>query len=254
MARDGAIDPLQYLERIGLNEAPTVDLSGLELLQRAHLTAVPFENLDVYARRGVETGLDWSVPKIVERHRGGWCFELNGAFSSLLTSLGFDVRRRGATVLLRHASDYVSHLALEVMLDVPYLVDVGFGDTFIKPLRLDLHEPQDGGSGVFVITADAGYRTLFLVEDDGSLAPQYRLEPGEWHLDDFDSASERLQTDLSVSWTEARFATRLLDTGPDRVTLLNGRIKFRVDGEWTERPVAAEDWEAELERWFGLTS
>ncbi len=36
------------------------------------------------------------------------------------------------------------------------------------------------------------------------------------------------------------------------MTLLHERIKFRVDGEWTERPVAAEDWEAELERWFGM--
>jgi len=253
MGHDGAIDPLQYLERIGLNEAPAADVGGLELLQRAHLTAVPFENLDVYARRGVETGLDWSLPKVVERRRGGWCFELNGAFSSLLIALGFDVRRRGATVLLRHASDTVSHLALEVMLDVPYLVDVGFGDTFIKPLRLDVSEPQDGGSGLFLITVDGGRTTLFLVEDDGSLAPQYRLEPNEWCLEDFNSASQRLQTEPSLSWTEARFATRLLNAGPDRVTLLNERIKFRIDGEWTERPVAAEEWEAELERWFGLT-
>ncbi|MCL1600982.1 MAG: arylamine N-acetyltransferase [Actinomycetia bacterium] len=252
MARDGAIDPLQYLRRIGLSEAPTVDVRGLELLQRAHLTAVPFENLDVYARRGVETSLDWSLPKIVERRRGGWCFELNGAFSSLLTDLGFDVRHRGATVLLQPGSGYVSHLALEVTLDVPYLVDVGFGDTFIKPLRLDLREPQDGGSGVFLITADGDFSTLFLVEEHGSHTPQYRLEPSQWHLEDFDSASERLQTDPSGSWTEKRFATRLLKSGPDRVTLLQERIKFRIDGEWTERLVAAEDWEAELSRWFGM--
>ncbi len=192
MGRERADFLLRYLARIGLNQAPPLDVGGLELLQRAHLTAVPFENLDVYAKRGVTTSLDWSLPKIVDRRRGGWCFELNGAFSSLLMELGFDVRRLGATVLLPHASDYVSHLTLEVMLDVPYLVDVGFGDTFIKPLRLDLQNSQDGGSGVFVITADAGYRTLSRISDDGSFAPEYRLDPTEWSLKDFDSASQRL--------------------------------------------------------------
>ena len=213
---------------------------------------MPFENLDVYAGRGVKTGLDWSLPKIVDRRRGGWCFELNGAFSGLLRALGFEVRRLGATVLLPHASSYVSHLTLEVTIDVPYLVDVGFGDMFIRPLRLDLEEPQDGGCGSFVIASEADGRTLFLVEDDGSLSPQYRFGPDEWTLDDFSTASERLQTEPSLSWTESRFATRLLNGGPDRVTLLKDRIKFRRDGDWTTEPIATEDWANELDRWFDL--
>ena len=253
MGRESADSSLRYLARIGLKEAPPLDVGGLELLQRAHLTAVPFENLDVYAKRGVETSLDWSLRKIVDRRRGGWCFELNAAFSGLLMDLGFEVRRLGATVLLPHASDHVSHLTLEVMLDSPYLVDVGFGDTFIKPLRLDLQDPQDGGVGVFVITADAGYRTLSRITDDGSLSSEYRLEPTEWSLRDFDPVSKRLQTEPSLSWTKLPFATRLLDSGPDRVTLLKDRIKFRVDGVWTEEQVAAQDWAGELDRWFAMT-
>ena len=91
MAREQADSPLRYLDRIGLSEAPPVDVDGLEILQRAHLTEVPFENLDVHAGRGVGTGLGWSLPKIVDRRRGGWCFELNGAFSGLLRDLGFEV-------------------------------------------------------------------------------------------------------------------------------------------------------------------
>ena len=90
----------RYLERIGFDGPIRHDVTTVEALQRAHLTAVPFENLDVYHRRGVATGIDWSVPKIVERGRGGWCYELNGAFSALLESLGFTVTRLGATVLL----------------------------------------------------------------------------------------------------------------------------------------------------------
>ena len=51
-----------YLSRIGLSGPLTPDLANLEGLQRAHLTAVPFENLDVFARRGVRTDDDWTMP------------------------------------------------------------------------------------------------------------------------------------------------------------------------------------------------
>ncbi|MEA2002785.1 MAG: arylamine N-acetyltransferase [Actinomycetota bacterium] len=238
-----------YLARIGLTDTPTLDLNGLGTLQRAHLTTVPFENLDVYARRGVATTLDWSVPKIVARGRGGWCFELNGAFSSLLRDLGFEVRLLPAAVLLPPASNELSHLTLEVKLDRPYLVDVGFGDSFIKPLRIDLDEPQDGGSGQFVVTSEG---TLFEVDDEGELNPQYRFQRSEWELADFNAASARLQTAPGLHWTELPFATRLLDGGPDRVTLLKDRIKFRRDGQWHQEQVATEDWDSELNRWFGM--
>lgn len=244
---------LQYLARIGLSEPPPMDVDGLETLQRAHLTAVPFENLDVYAKRGVRTDLDWSLPKIVERNRGGWCFELNGAFSGLLTALGFKVKRLGATVLLPPVSSEASHLTLEVTLDAPYLVDVGFGDSFIKPLRLDLDAPQDGGSGEFVIKDDGRHRKLSRVEADGSLRGLYRFGRTEWAMEDFDVVSERLQTESGLFWTESRFATRLLDGGPDRVTLLTDRIKFLRNGEWREEPVAADMWAKALGRWFDLS-
>ncbi len=242
----------EYLARIGLSEPPSLDLGGLETLQRAHLTAVPFENLDVYARRGVETSLDWSVPKIVDRRRGGWCFELNGAFGGLLMDLGFRVRQLGAIVLLSPASSTPSHLTLEVTLDVPYLVDVGFGDAFIKPLRLDLGGMQDGGSGEFVISDEGDTRTLHQMGADGLLEAQYRFGSEAWALDDFNEASERLQADPTLSWTRSYFATRLLDGGPDRVTLLHDRLRFRRDGEWSEEPVTDAKWATELDHWFDM--
>ena len=41
----------------------------LTALLRSHVTSVPFENLDVASGIGVRTGLDWSLPKILERNR-----------------------------------------------------------------------------------------------------------------------------------------------------------------------------------------
>ena len=242
-----------YLERIGLSELPSLDVRGLEVLQRAHLTAVPFENLDVYAQRSVYTGLDWSLPKIIERQRGGWCFELNGAFSELLREIGFDVRRLSATVLLSPPSTLPSHLTLEVHLDHPYLVDVGFGDSFISPLRLDTPAIQTSGAVTYAIEHADGNHTLNEIQRDGGLKQLYRFDRSDHELEDYTVHSNRLQTDRTLKWSQGRFATRLLDGGPDRVTLLEEVLKFRRDGVWSEQPVQPEDWETELARWFSMT-
>lgn len=242
-----------YLRRLGLAGPVQPDLETLERLQRAHLTAVPFENLDVYARRPVETDPSQVVAKVVERGRGGWCFELNGAFAALLEAVGYEVTRLAATVLFGSGAPMPTHLALEVALDRPYLVDVGFGDTFIRPLALDTEQRQDGGTGEFSLVRDDGSITLISHGADGTEVAEYRFDRSDHDLGDFEEASLHLRTTPGLQWTETRFATRLLDQGPDRVTLLGDRIKFRRDGAWTEESVEDEQWETLLEEWFGLT-
>lgn len=230
-----------------------MSVEGLERLQRAHLTAVPFENLDVFHRRGVGTDPSWSVPKIVDRGRGGWCYELNGAFATLLAELGFAVRWIGAGVL-PVTGPMPDHLAIAVTLERPYLVDVGFGDSFIRPLPLDDPGPHDGGSGQFWFRTQDGLTTLWADGSDGHEA-QYQFElAADFTAEDFEPSSRRLQTEPGLSWTERPFATRLLDGGPDRVTLLSDRIKFRRNGVTSEHPLTAgAEWRRALSKWFGLT-
>lgn len=245
------VDVDAYLSRIGVSGEVEPSLDDLERLQRAHLTTVPFENLDVFHRRGVDTGIEWSVPKIAARGRGGWCFELNGAFAALLEELGFVVKRLGATVLLAPLSREPTHMAIQVTLDQPYLVDVGFGDSFIRPLPVADEGPHDGGVGEFGFGFDGDVTTLIAFGPDGA-EPQYRFGSTPYEAADFDASSLRLQTEPGLQWTETPFATRLLDGGPDRVTLLRNRIKFRRNGEWKEEPVAEEDWAATLHDWFDM--
>ena len=84
---------LRYLDRIGLRDAvpPPPTLETLRRLQSAHLLHVPYENLDLL--RGAITSLEHGAlfEKIVEKRRGGLCFELNGLFCWLLCSLGYQV-------------------------------------------------------------------------------------------------------------------------------------------------------------------
>ena len=78
-----------YLERIGYwgTWAPTAET--LRQLHRAHLYAVPFENLDIPLGRPITLSLPVLYEKIVGRHRGGFCYELNTLFGWLLEQLGF---------------------------------------------------------------------------------------------------------------------------------------------------------------------
>jgi N-hydroxyarylamine O-acetyltransferase len=242
-----------YLERIGLTRPIEPNLEGLEKLQRAHLSTVPFENLDVHARRGVGTEDAVTVDKVVRRRRGGWCFELNGAFATLLTALGYEVDRYAATVLQPPISPIPTHLTLRVQIDRPYLVDVGFGDSFIRPLPLDSPGPHDGGSGRYHFLFEDGITTLLSLDSDGTSTPQYRFRSVALRPSDFETASNHLQTAPGLRWTQTRFATRLIDGGPDRVTLLEDQIKFRRDGVWLEEPVTREAWPDLLAEWFNLS-
>ncbi len=177
------------------------------------------------------------MPKIVERGRGGWCYEVNGAFATLLDELGFSVNWLGAAVL-PVTGPLPDHLAVEVSLDRPYLVDVGFGDSYIRPLPLDSEGPHDGGTGEYRFEFAGSVTTLISVDPDGPVRDYWLDRAASVAPADFEPSSRRLQTEPGLKWTQSPFVTRLLDGGPDRVTLLKDRLKFRYGGVTTEQPVA----------------
>ena len=136
----------RYLERIGYTGPLSASLLTLRSLHRAHLLAIPYENIDVQVGRRVELGPDAAFEKIVERKRGGWCYEMNGLFSWVLGELGFDVTLIGSTPGRRENGDEgaMNHLVLLVHLDRPYIADVGWGNGFLLPLQLSEGTHSDG--------------------------------------------------------------------------------------------------------------
>jgi N-hydroxyarylamine O-acetyltransferase len=266
----GTVDvPVErYLARIGYTATPRPDVDTLRDLQLAHLRSVPFENLDVY--RGVDVSVDPAdvFTKILDHNRGGWCFELNGAFALLLEAIGFDVTRLGAAVLLGGPTVVIDHLCLEVTLDEPYLVDVGFGDGFVLPIPLNRPGPHDGGVGRFELLPSPQGTTLTR-ELDGVPAPQYRFKRVARALADFGPTSRRLQDDKNLIWHTRGFATRLVaENRPDRrgryerVTLVGNQLKRqyrtdptgrRSDSESTDVDVSDDEWSAVLTDHFGMS-
>lgn len=135
-----------YLRRIGYGGPLDPSLRTLRALHRAHLLAVPYENLDIQC--GLPVGLDTDAiyEKIVGRRRGGWCYEMNGLFAWALRELGFSFSLLGGAANReeRGADAELSHLAVLVHLDKTYLADVGFGNGFLVPIPLAEGAHSDG--------------------------------------------------------------------------------------------------------------
>jgi N-hydroxyarylamine O-acetyltransferase len=129
----------EYLRRIRIERPVATDLATLSRLQAAHQQQVVFENIDV--RAGTPLSLDPATlaEKIIQRGRGGFCYELNFLFSLLLEELGFRVTLLAAGV---HDDEGrpgppFDHLCLQVDLPAgPFLCDVGFGRAALRPLPL----------------------------------------------------------------------------------------------------------------------
>lgn len=126
------IDLSAYLRRIGYDGPLDINFDTLRAVHRAHGMAVTYENLDVHLKQPLTIDPYAAYEKIVERSRGGWCFELNGVFGLALSAIGFNVTRLSAD-----GSTPDSHLVLTVPLDgTTYVCDVGFADGPIDPYPL----------------------------------------------------------------------------------------------------------------------
>jgi len=172
------MDVAAYLERIGYSGPLTPSPEALRNLHRAHLFTVPFENLDISSGRKVVLDEDALVRKVVEKRRGGFCYELNSAFAALLRALGFDVTLLSARVARSDGgmSPEFDHLTLRVDLDEPWLADVGFGDSFLEPLVLKPSVEQQQGDRKFrIVENDAGL-TLQRAERLGIWKPEYSFD------------------------------------------------------------------------------
>ncbi len=222
--------------------------TSLAHLQRAHLQHVPFENLDIHL--GVRIELDPSAifDKIVRRGRGGFCYELNSSFASLLGSLGYAVSLLEARVFADGVPGIAfDHLCLMVELERRYLVDVGFGDSFVEPLPLVVDEDLADPAGTFRITETGdGWYDL---HRDGS--PDYRFSTDPRRLDEFAPGCRHHQTSQETSFTRRPVCTRLTDDG--RITLLGSTLSTSSDGERTDRPIEVDELVDTLASMFAIT-
>jgi N-hydroxyarylamine O-acetyltransferase len=154
------MDLAAYLERIGASPG-----AGLAELHRAHVTSIPFENLDSHAGVPVSLALDDVQRKLVGARRGGYCFEHNLLFAAALEALGLRVEPMLARVRLGRPPGTPrprTHLVHRVHAgDGVWLADVGFGNgTLLQPIPFGPGGEHEQSGWRFRVVADGPEHVL----------------------------------------------------------------------------------------------
>ncbi|MFI6345821.1 arylamine N-acetyltransferase [Streptomyces sp. NPDC050560] len=230
-----------YLRRIGVPRPEGPTPQALRELHLAHQRTVPFENLSLHLGEPLTLTGDALVAKVVDRHRGGFCYELNGAFLALLGALGYRATPLQARVYGRDGGLGIpyDHMALRVDTGDgrALLADVGFGDLSDHPLALDTPgREQHDPAGTFTV-APAGDGTDDLDVYAGE-RPRYRLEQRPRRLRDFTAAAWYHRTCPDSGFTRSLVCS--LRTPDGRITL-GGRTLKRTTADTSVSEELADD-------------
>jgi N-hydroxyarylamine O-acetyltransferase len=243
-----------YLKRISYDGPVAPTPQTLRALQLAHLLAVPFENLSIHSNEPVVLNEDALFAKIVNDRRGGFCYECNGLFAGLLRGLGFDVKMLAAGVGRPDGTfgPRFDHMTLMVTLDDRWLVDVGFGDSFLEPLLLDSRSEQVQGTRAFRIEADNDHLILARRKDDGNWQPQYRFDLESHEFPAYEEMCRYHQTSPDSHFTKGVICSRATSDG--RITLSDMRlITTGPQQERDERNLSSrEEFDQILRDQFGI--
>ncbi|WP_433465101.1 arylamine N-acetyltransferase family protein [Spirillospora sp. CA-128828] len=260
------LDLPAYLKRVGHDGdlAPTV--ATLRALHRAHVTSIPFENLEIMLGRPVDLSLDAVQAKLVGRPRGGYCFEHNRLFAAVLEKLGYEVTALAARVTLGSPKLRPStHALLHVRPpdasrdDPAWLCDVGFGAGPLEPLRFtDGEEVVQDGWGFRIQRG----RTVTTREPNTAGWEMHQRGPDGWvqrhtfplnetFRIDFDVFNYYVSTNARSPFTARPFTQKF---SPDALHVLDGTTLTvtRPDGATESRTLAPEELPETLAEDFGI--
>lgn len=238
----------KYLHRIGSEFKKEQTLSYLTTLQKAHLSAVPFENLNIYHKIPLDLSLEALYQKIVIDKRGGFCFELNFLFAWLLRELGYSVTLLSAQVFNKDGTvgREHDHLTLLVNLDRKYLVDVGFGDSFVAPLPINSNNIDS--QGYTIIKKDESYILQHCTNNETNPQTIFTIEPRDISI--FYDSCHYHQQNKKSHFTQGRVCTKLTSTG--RVTLSKNKIIKTIQSKKEESIFTENEYPELLWNLFGI--
>ncbi len=248
------VDIPAYLARLTYTGSTVPSSATLRAIHRAHLLAVPFENLDIAIGRKIVLDEEAILRKVVDQRRGGFCYELNAAFAALLRALGFQVTLLSARVSRQSGEDSpeFDHLALRVDLKEPWLADVGFGESFLEPLRLETGIEQTDPAGKFRLSHQGQRLQFEKAEPETKWKPQYSFTEQPRHLQDFASMCHYHQTSPYSHFTQNRICSRATPDG--RITLSGMKLILTRNGHREEKMLSSEnEWTNVLRQHFAIT-
>jgi N-hydroxyarylamine O-acetyltransferase len=237
-----------YLARIGATRPAGTGLLDLAALHAAHPRAVPFEDYDIHLGVPLSLDPDRLFDKIVARHRGGYCYELNGLFAVLLDELGFEITLCSAFEIGADGGrgpDF-EHLRLLVRTtDGPFLADVGNGASWTGPVPL---EPGTHGRTRLHRDGELWWAERRTFDGGWEREWAWTLQPRE--LAEFLPRCRYQEQDPGSHFVQRRLAALATDGG--RISVVNGVLKETEGDHQTGRPLDPDEERAVLKDRFDI--
>lgn len=249
----GELDLAAYLDRIGHPGPVAATGAVLHSLHRAHVAAIPFENVDVVLGRSPAVDLAGVQAKLVGGGRGGYCYEHATLFGAVLEEAGFRVQR----LLARVGGNPVrprprTHMALHVRgEDGDWLADVGFGNALLEPLPWgDTSWHRQGG---WQYRMTGGQENTWQVEEltGDTAASLYSLIDEPVHASDVLMANHFTATHPSSAFVGQLVAIHKDDASFVRLRGLTRRVE-RPDGSAEEDQLSPASAVAVLREEIGV--
>lgn len=218
-----------YLSLIGVGRGhPELEL--LEELHQAHGAAIPFANVDVLLGGHPGVAPATVQRQLVERGRGGYCFEHAQLFAAVLQDLGFRVRRHLGRVHSPHNTR--THMTVAVCIEGSwFLTDPGFGFSVRGPIPMVHGARRDEGGRIFTLEqSDVDGTGRWTLHRNGEL--QHITD--ELTVQPVDVRTGHVMTSTNAGsgrFTRGLVAARYTDSG--HVTITEGTRTVRTPGRAT---------------------
>ena len=218
-----------YLARVSLKATAEPSAALLRAVIARHTATIPFENLDIVLGRPMRLDLGSIQAKLVDRQRGGYCFEQNTLLRAALQALRFSVVSLMARVVRGAAADALTpltHMLLRVELpEGAFLADAGFGNlTPTAPLAMDRPGAQATGHEVYRLQP-LNDETLLQVRLGTAWENVYRFSGRPSHPIDHEVGNWYTSTKPDGLFTANVIAARPATNG--RKTLFNSAVTIR---------------------------
>ncbi len=234
-----------YLRRIDYRQNPQNNLQTLNELHKKHVFAIPFEDLDIHLKKPLRIDVASLYQKIVVEKRGGFCYELNFLFYSLLKELGFDVQIISARIYEKKEKLGVEfdHLAIIVQLEEKWLIDVGFGNLFTEPMKI----PSKIDNYVYK-ERDSIYKINQLSESNYILSESkkgykfkkiYAFDTNPRKIEEFYEQIDFKQYSEESYFVKNKICT--IPTNQGRITLFNNKFIKTIGEEKQERTIQNDE-------------
>jgi N-hydroxyarylamine O-acetyltransferase len=248
------MDIQAYLDRISYKGKTETSIEVLRNLLLQHILHVPFENLDIHYGKPINLQVASIYKKVVEKKRGGFCYELNLLFHSLLSKLGFESKIIAARIFDREGimGPAFDHMCVLVALEQLWLVDVGFGDLFLQPMSLTVDAIQTDGRSYFKVEKIADKEYVLLMSCKHTyFCCKYTFSTQAQDVSDFAPLCEDKQTNPNSYFVKNKVCTLPTPTG--RITLLNQKLTLK-EGEGKQEHILEDEQQvrAILRKHFNL--